>query len=114
MLKPAERFYNDLSGAEAAKWVSELRPQIAEAQLTPLSNAAYTYLPCTYLFCKEDQALPFFLQEKMVSDSGVPFAEEICSAGHSPFLSIPEKVVKVVNNVVERLSEKAKWELARE
>ena len=101
MESPAQRFYNDLPEREAKKWVSELRPQLAEAQLSPLTNAAYRFIPSTYLFCENDQALPIFLQKKMVAESGAKFVSEECTAGHSPFLSMPEKVVEAVEGIAK-------------
>ena len=101
MNSPAERFYNDLPEKEQKKWVSELRPQLAEASLSPLTNAAYRFIPSTYLYCENDQGLPITLQKKMVDESEAKFATEKCTAGHSPFLSMPEKVVEVVERIAK-------------
>lgn len=100
MDNPARRFYSDLSKEEQDHWVAELAPCPAIAQTTPLTYAAYLYHPATYLFCEGDQALPFEIQQTMVQQTGVYFATERCSAGHSPFLSQPETVLKIVNNIV--------------
>ena len=103
MPDPRRIFYNDLSDAEAAKWISELRPQVRQAQLTPTLNAAYRYLPSTYMFCENDQALPIGVQGEMVAESGASFAKERCESGHSPYLSMPGKVVEVLQRIVEGL-----------
>jgi hypothetical protein len=104
MLDPETRFYNDLPPDEQAHWTSELIKCPAVAQLTPITNAAYLYHPVTYLFCENDQALPLFLQQEMVKkieeSTGITIEEQTCSAGHSPFLSQPETLLQLVNEIV--------------
>lgn len=101
MLEPERRFYNDLPPTEQEHWVSLLRPHPAIAQLTPLTNVCYKYVPSTYLFCEKDEALPLEIQKGMVdSVAGEVFQGNMetasCAAGHSPFLSMPERVVEVM------------------
>ena len=103
MDNPDHRFYNDLPKPEQDKWVAELRPQLAKAQLTPISNAAYQHYPVTYLFCENDQALPVEVQRMMVESNGPHFDTETCTSGHSPFLSMPERVLEVVQKVVQKV-----------
>ena len=71
MLDPKARFYQDLPPAEAERWESLLRPHPAIAQLTPLTNEAFRYVPSTYLYCENDAALPIFVQKDMVEKTGV-------------------------------------------
>lgn len=99
MADPGHRFYNDLSQEEKDHWVSELRPSPAIAQLTPLTYTAYTHYPVTYLLCEKDEALPIDLQKMMVAGTGIDFQTETCTSGHSPFLSQPETVLKVVKGI---------------
>jgi hypothetical protein len=99
MDEPDRRFYNDLSKEEQDRWVAELAPGPAIAQMTPITYAAYQHYPTTYLYCSGDQALPLEIQEMMVKGSGAPFATETCTSGHSPFLSQPETVLKVVEKI---------------
>lgn len=104
MLEPERRFYNDLSKQEQDHWISELKPHPSIAQLTPITYTAYSYHPSWYLYCENDQALPVEVQKMMVagvSNAGVDFKTETCTAGHSPFLSQPESVLKVVKKMVE-------------
>ena len=59
-----------------------------------------------YLFCTEDAAIPLFAQEMMVEkarESGVEVREWRVKSGHSPFLSMPEKVAEVVAGFVSIL-----------
>ncbi|MCJ1377259.1 hypothetical protein MMC17_000351 [Xylographa soralifera] len=99
MMEPERRFYNDLPKQQQDHWVSELKPHPAIAQLTPISYAAYMYHPVTYLYCENDQALPLEVQKMMVVGSGPHFQTETCASGHSPFLSMPETVLKVVEKI---------------
>ena len=116
MLSPAERFYNDLPGPEQQHWVSQLRLSPVNTQTTAITHAAYRYHPSTYLFCENDCALPVEVQRMMVQQvnaelmdqtgtlgelvSGV--ATESCTAGHSPFLSQPNTVLKLVERILRR------------
>ncbi len=99
MLDPSRRFYNDLPPSEQAHWLSQLRPHCASAQLTPLTRAAYRYIPTWYLLCENDQALPLEVQKMMIQETGVDIKTESCSAGHSPYLSQPEVVVRLLKKV---------------
>ncbi|MCJ1394755.1 hypothetical protein MMC18_007635 [Xylographa bjoerkii] len=99
MLESARRFYNDLPKPQQNRWVAELRPHPAIAQLTPISYAAYMHPPVTYLYCEKDEALPLEVQKMMVAGSGPRFETETCTSGHSPFLSMPETVLKVVEKI---------------
>lgn len=99
MLDPQHRFYNDLSPSEQEHWTSLLKPHPAVAQTTALTNEAYQYVPTSYLLCENDQGLPISVQEGFVKNAGVEIQTERCTSGHSPFLSMPEKVVEVVEGL---------------
>jgi hypothetical protein len=99
-------FYNDLSVAEQAFWINKLRPHPPPSSTTPITNVAYKYIPTTYLLCEKDQAIPFEVQRMMVAGaeaSGDVYEGEIeqivCGSGHSPFLSMPERVVEIVEGL---------------
>lgn len=103
MLEPERRFYSDLPKEEQDQWVSELKPCPATTQLTPITYTAYLHYPVTYLFCDGDEALPVGLQQAMVNKvseaAKVHIDTETCTASHSPFLSQPEVVLKLVANI---------------
>ncbi|KAF2651493.1 alpha/beta-hydrolase [Lophiostoma macrostomum CBS 122681] len=102
MLDPEGRFYQDLPEEEQKKWTSELIKCPAIAQQTPITQTAYLWHPVTYLFCENDQALPYEMQQMMVQnarETGVQFETESCAAGHSPYLSNPEKVIEVIRKI---------------
>lgn len=99
MLNPQQRFYNDLSPTEQEHWTSLLKPHPAVAQTTALTNEAYRYVSTSYLLCENDQALPIFVQEEFVKNAGVELQIEKCASGHSPFLSMPESVVEIIERL---------------
>ena len=57
--------------------------------------SAWKAIPVAYLLCEKDNAIPFAFQKQMCDDArkaGGVVETEICSAGHSPFLSQPDVV----------------------
>ncbi|KAK7715232.1 hypothetical protein SLS64_003930 [Diaporthe eres] len=93
---PEDVFYNDLRADEAKKVSDTLLHHSYECFTTKLTYPAYKDIPTTYQFCKKDNALPLFAQEKMVEDAralGVQVDTETFDASHSPFLSMPDEVV---------------------
>jgi hypothetical protein len=75
------------------------------AQFTAVSHEAFREVPITYLLCENDQALPVGVQKMMIGrieEVGVKVGTiESCEGSHSPFLSMPEKVVEVVVRAAE-------------
>ena len=85
-VKADEYFFHDV--ADAAHWASKLRPQ--PVIKSPLTNAAYTDVPCAYLQCTLDKVFPLPVQEMMVktaTDLGGDVKIYPCESGHAPFLS---------------------------
>lgn len=100
MTDPAPLFYHDLPEVEQKHWVSHLKPHPSVSQHSPLTYTAYKHHPVSYLYCTDDQAIPYELQKEMVRDSGIGVVDEhTCSASHSPFLSQPEAVLQVVQKI---------------
>ena len=62
----------------------------------PLKYAGYKDIPCAYLLCRKDQAIPLEVQENMVKGAGFEIYTETLDAGHSPFLSQPKETADVV------------------
>jgi pimeloyl-ACP methyl ester carboxylesterase len=102
MQDAGNRCYNDLSKADRKHWVTELKPHPASAQLTPLTYLAYKHHPVTYLFCTDDQALPYGVQKTMVEnaqEAGLEVQTETFNTSHSPFLSQPEIVLGAIEKI---------------
>lgn len=91
---PILAFYNDLPIEEANKWAAMLVPQAWVTNKGKATYSAYEDIPTSYLVCKNDQALPAFIQTMFVDDaraSGANVQAYECDSGHSPFLSmVPE------------------------
>lgn len=105
VIDPGHHFYSDLSLKQQAKWTSRLvrHPTKAQFEAPKQQNlaAAWKHIPVTYFLCNGDQALPLSVQEMMVNriekaEAGLKVSKEYYEAGHSPFLSIPDRVVDVV------------------
>lgn len=85
--------------SEAALWESRLIPQSYKVQTTPLTRAAYEYIPSTYLITENDRALPVQFQEMFAASIKAQVVR--CSAGHSPMLSQPAVLVEKITAAVE-------------
>lgn len=94
--KPENIFYNDLPESQAKKFASKLTHQDKPSFYTPLTYPAYNEVPVSYLLCEQDNAIPLVAQQAMVNIGGQGVTTHVCSASHSPMLSMPEKVVDVI------------------
>ena len=103
MKDPGHGCYNDLDEQARNHWVSELRPTPTDHLTSPLTNVAYMHHPVSYLFCTNDAALDISFQRTMVAGlekNGVQVHIETCAAGHSPFLSMPERILELVDRML--------------
>ncbi|ERF68286.1 hypothetical protein EPUS_02742 [Endocarpon pusillum Z07020] len=105
----AHGFYNDLSLEEAAYWVSKLGTHSAVTLDLPANYAAWKDIPSWYLLCMQDKTIMPETQRAFVKkareyldEAGGPGTgahrlrmEEI-DAGHSPFLSRPERTAAFI------------------
>lgn len=105
---PGHHFYSDLSEENQQFWSAKLVYHPTNAQLSPPKirvEAAWKKMPVTYLICEGDEALPSPVQEMMIDRiekaGGPTVSRERCDAGHSPFLSMPGRIVELVNRVCE-------------
>lgn len=104
---PINHLFNDVD-VEEAQWAEELRVvHSTTAQFTPLNveKVAWRALQVTYIVCENDQALPPFVQDAMIErieKEGVPVNKFRIAASHSPFLSMPDKVAQIVQEVARQ------------
>ncbi|KAJ5113306.1 hypothetical protein N7456_001840 [Penicillium angulare] len=89
----ADVCYNDLSVDDQKKWGSKITHTSRFVFEDPVAHEPWHDLPCMYLFCEEDQALPLAIQESMATLLG-DYSEYRCPSSHSPFLSMPDKVAE--------------------
>ena len=99
---PEGHFYNGLDPEDAKKFAAMLTAHPTSAQWAEVSHEAFREIPVTYLVCENDAGLPAEVQRMMcghIEALGVKVDYETCSAGHSPFLSMPEKLAEIVDKV---------------
>ncbi|KAJ5726193.1 uncharacterized protein N7483_007550 [Penicillium malachiteum] len=58
-------------------------------------------IPCAYIICEEDRALPPSFQELFASKMGGPENTYRLPSSHSPFLSMPDRLVDVLKKSIE-------------
>ncbi|PYH78200.1 hypothetical protein BO82DRAFT_435148 [Aspergillus uvarum CBS 121591] len=90
---PVQVLFHDVP--DGGSWAQSLRPHAYVTHTTPATNAAYLHIPCSYLLCEEDRAIPFFVQEMMVESARVKGAQletEKVKTAHTPWLANPDMV----------------------
>ena len=78
--------------------MKKLQSQPSEGWFDTVTYCGWKEIPSVYLVCENDQLLPLHLQLQWADMAGSKI--EKCSAGHMPFLSIPERVAEVVKNSI--------------
>ena len=100
---PAYLFYNDMSPDQAAYWTSRIKPMHVQDMPSGYYEA-WRHVPVSYLVCAKDNGISEFQQNAIIeaatAEGGVVHRTRVQS-GHSPFLSVPEKVVEWVQRAVE-------------
>lgn len=100
-LNSGDVFYNDLSPAEQERHTAALEPHAYPVFSEKTSWMPCEEVPCSYVFCTLDKAIPIEKQRAMVEASGVKFAEVVIEAGHSPFLSRVDELVEGIVRIAE-------------
>ncbi len=96
---PEEVFYNGCPADLTAEAVGRLGLQSRAAFEQPLTRAAWREVPSTYVVCEDDHAIPAVAQEQMAQRAGDVVR---LPDGHSPFLSSPGEVARILREVAER------------
>lgn len=97
---PVHHFYNDIPPSDADFYASKLVTHCSVAITQPgTADCLNGVVPCTCLICENDNAVPVFVQEKMAKNLGEGAKVERCSAGHSPFISQPDVVAKIIRRM---------------
>ncbi|KAI0896405.1 alpha/beta-hydrolase [Annulohypoxylon nitens] len=106
--KVKDAIYHDLGEEDREKWVKEVSPTSA-AVFGGVSNYEpwNEGVPCAYLFCGEDKALPMRIQEEMAKLLGPEPITATVAAGHSPFLSVPDELVFAIAELEGKLTQKS-------
>ncbi|MFG1932182.1 alpha/beta hydrolase [Mycobacterium sp. NPDC048908] len=98
---PMTVFYNDVEVVTARDAAEQLGYQRYAAMEQELTEAAWKTVPSTYIICEEDNAIPVAAQEVMAKR-----ADEVLRirASHSPFLSQPAALARLIRGVCSQPS----------
>ena len=97
---PVHLFYNDVSPSDADFYASKLVTHCCVSITQPgTADCLNGVVPSTFLICENDNALPIPVQERMAKNLGEGANVERCSAGHSPFVSQPDVVAKIIKRM---------------
>ncbi|KAJ5100081.1 alpha/beta-hydrolase [Penicillium argentinense] len=102
-----ESFYNDIELTEAEELAKGNVTHNWLAASAEISGAPWKDLHTTYIHCAQDLAIMLPLQQSMVQDAvnaGGRLTIKTIDSGHCPFLSQPETVIGIVNEVMENVS----------
>ncbi|KAJ5217439.1 hypothetical protein N7468_010447 [Penicillium chermesinum] len=86
-------FYNDLSLQDRKKWSSEAVHTSRAVYEGRAAHEPWHDLPCMYIFCENDMAVPLAVQESMAGLLG-EYTQFRLPSSHSPFLSMPTKLAE--------------------
>ena len=99
-------FYYDLTPEEQQKRIALLMPQPTKSFLEPITYEPWHDLPCMYIFCQNNKGLPMASQEAFSKTLGDPTTFR-CDGAHSPFLSVPEQLLKGLEVAAKAGAEKS-------
>ena len=94
-----DAFYHDCSDADAKRAAARLRPQPAGGfqMKFELSPGGFGRVPRHYIECTDDRAIDVSAQRAMCA--AMPSTVHSLAASHSPFLSMPERLVDVLERI---------------
>ena len=98
-----ENLYNDIDPEIASKWAKELNHQSrgvfqTKSRYAPWDDAVYEGR-CTYFKCEKDLTIPVEVHEGWAAAGNM--SRELLNSGHSPFLSMPDKLVEAIIKTAE-------------
>ena len=100
---PIKLFYGDLEPEHAKRMEALLVRQSGKAMTDAITYPAWRYIPTTYFRTLDDRVLFLDWQDrqiKAVRDAGASVAVETYESSHSPFLSMPKRMVAAVEKTV--------------
>ncbi|GES58165.1 related to signal peptide protein [Aspergillus terreus] len=104
-------FYHDVAPDLQETAIAWLRHSCRAAFYGAVAHEPWRAMPCAYIFCDEDQAIPLFVQEKMVEAMTQTAPGNVLTAhlpaSHSPFFSMPERTAEAIVRAVEGVQGRA-------
>jgi pimeloyl-ACP methyl ester carboxylesterase len=98
---PRAQLYGDVPDAVAELALSRLTDQRHQPWADHTTKAAWRTVPSTYVISERDASVPLELQEKMAARAN---DLQRMPTSHSPFLSRPAELAKVLDEVARRYS----------
>jgi pimeloyl-ACP methyl ester carboxylesterase len=95
-LRPEEIFYNDCPPEATAAAVARLQQQTHKSFTDQITRTAWRETRASYVICDRDNAIPPFAQEAMSARAG---RVERLDASHSPFVSRPDELAKIILSI---------------
>ena len=97
--------FNDMSPEQAAIGMEHTSHSSTSVFATPSTIEPWANgIPCAYIFCTDDNALPFPTQKQMAEQLGTEPLTWRLTAGHCPFFSIPDQLLEVVQKAADGMS----------
>lgn len=93
-------FYHDVPSRIATNATGRLSSQPLSLFASPVDMAKTELPPSEYIICTEDRAIPPALQ-KLMAQRNPAWVHEL-AAGHSPFYSMRDSVLKVLTEAAQR------------
>ncbi|KPM42673.1 hypothetical protein AK830_g3900 [Neonectria ditissima] len=95
--------FNDLDIDAQRKWSAEMTHSslalfTAPSRFEPWSDS----IPCAYIYCTNDNALPCAVQQQMARQMGPEPVFAVLHASHVPFLSVPDRLLEAIEEVLGR------------
>ncbi|KAK3356670.1 hypothetical protein B0T25DRAFT_589210 [Lasiosphaeria hispida] len=92
--------FNDLSPDEQVRWSKEATHTWAALFGTPSGYEPWAGgMPCAYIVCEDDRALPPQHQRGMALLLGPEPRAASAKSGHRPFLSVPKELLRALEKV---------------
>ncbi|GGN91238.1 hypothetical protein GCM10011579_087900 [Streptomyces albiflavescens] len=96
---PRNHLYADVPDDIAHRAVDRLVLQTVKSFSEPLTTAAWTTVPATYIVCEQDRAVDPGFQQQMAARSERSYR---IAASHSPFLSVPAELAQLITKDADR------------
>ncbi len=95
--------FNDLPAERAELYTKKATHSSTVAFTTPSTFEPWSNsMPCAYILCTEDNALPYSIQQQMSGQIRPEPVTWSLKAGHCPFISIPDQLAEVVIQAAQR------------
>lgn len=92
---PIATFFNDVEDAE--KILPHITHACADVFQGTVLHEPWHDIPCVYVACSKDTGLPLEAQKNMASAIANVTIIEL-ESGHSPYLSMPHKIVDIIKD----------------